>query len=61
MGPQNPAAAFGTLVTDGSLREDPHLNLDISGPAINVLDVETSLFVEVFKIPPGLRHKVILM
>ena len=46
MGPQNPAAAFGTLVTNGSLREDLHLNLDILGPAINVLDVDTSLFIE---------------
>ena len=46
MGPHNPAAAFDTLVTDGSLREDPHLNLDILGPAIDVLDVDTSLFIE---------------
>jgi hypothetical protein len=43
MGPQNPTATFGKFVTNGSLLEHPDGNLDIFGPALHVLDVETSL------------------
>jgi hypothetical protein len=45
MGPQNPTATFGKFVTNGSLLEHPDLNLEILGPAIDALDVETSLLI----------------
>ena len=45
MGSQNPTATFGKLVTNGSLLEYPALNLEILGPAIDALDVETSLLI----------------
>ena len=43
MGSQNPTATFGKLGTNASLLEHPDLNLEILGPAIDALDVETSL------------------
>jgi hypothetical protein len=45
MGSQNPTATFGKLGTNASLLEHPDLNLEILGPAIDALDVETSLLI----------------
>ena len=45
MGSQNPTATFGQLGTNGSLLEHPDLNLEILGPAIDALDIDTSLLI----------------